>query len=174
MKKSNVVLTVVIALVSVFLLWLWFWLGFNEIDSPLDLVLSIIWWVIIAAGVALVVKFEKDRRQQIRTMYLADGRLFNSEAGLRVMGPGTTAVDSMAAVLAALEYDFSKADAPDQSKPEERLDYRYVVHTDTYKPERNDEDGNHEDETWEGEVVTVATGDKRAFASREELAVLIA
>lgn len=174
MKKSNVVLTAVIAVISIFLLWLWFWLGFNEIDSPLDLVLSVVWWVIIAAGAALVVKFENERRRQVRTVYLADGRFFNSEAGLRVLGPGTTAVDSMAAVLAALEYDFSKATAPDQSKPEERLDYRFVVHTDKYKPERTDEDGNHENETWEGEVVTVATGSKQAFASRGELAALIA
>ena len=42
MKKSNVIITVVLAAVSIFLLALWYMLGFNEIDSPLDLVISVL------------------------------------------------------------------------------------------------------------------------------------
>lgn len=48
MKKSNIVVLTIAAVVSVFLLGLWFFLGFNQIDSPLDLVVSVIWWVAIA------------------------------------------------------------------------------------------------------------------------------
>ena len=42
MKKSNVLITAVIVVVSAFLLWLWYNLGFNHVDSPLDLVLSVV------------------------------------------------------------------------------------------------------------------------------------
>lgn len=174
MKKSNVIITVVLAVVSAFLLWLWYWLGFNEVDSPLDLVVSVVWWAVIAAGVVLVYRFEQKRRRQVRTVYLADGRYYNSEAGLRTVQAPLAAVDAIAVVLGALEYDFSKMDAPDQSKPEERVDWRYVIHTDKFKPARTDDNGNRENETWEGDVVTVATGDTRTFASREELEKLIA
>lgn len=174
MKKSNVIITVVLAAVSVFLLWLWYWLGFDRIDSPFDLVVSIVWWVLIAAGIALVYRSEQKRRRQVRTVYLADGRYYNSESGLRAVQAGLSPVDSIAVVLGALEYDFSKMDAPDQSKPEERVDWRYVIHTDAFKPAKADKDGNRTSETWEGDVVTVATGDKRTFSSREELAALLA
>ena len=51
MKKSNWIGLAIAVLVDVFLLWLWFFLGFNQVDSPLDLVISIIWLVVIVAVV---------------------------------------------------------------------------------------------------------------------------
>ena len=93
MKKSNVIITVVLAVVSAFLLWLWYWLGFNEVDSPLDLVVSVVWWAVIAAGVVLVYRSEQKRRRQVRTVYLADGRYYNSEAGLRTVQAPLAAVN---------------------------------------------------------------------------------
>ena len=83
MKKSNVIITVVLAAVSIFLLALWYMLGFNEIDSPLDLVISVVWWAVIVAGIAVAAKTESTRRQRIRTVYVADGAFYNSEAGNR-------------------------------------------------------------------------------------------
>ena len=174
MKKSNIALTVIFAVASAFLLWLWFWLGFDKIDSPLDLIVSVLWWVVIAAGAVLIYRSEQKRRAAVRTVYLADGRYYNSESGMRSVAPGSNAADSIAAVLEALEYDFSRMTPPDQKDDAERVDWRYVIHTDTFKPTRMDDDGNRENETWEGDVVIVATGDKRTFASREELAALIA
>lgn len=50
MKKSNVIVFVLLALASAFFLWLWYFLGLNRVDEPLDLVLSIVcggwssWW----------------------------------------------------------------------------------------------------------------------------------
>lgn len=41
-----------------------------------------------------------------------------------------------------------------------------------FKPARTDDQGKRENETWTGEVVTVATGDTRTFSSHEELAAL--
>lgn len=175
MKKSNVILTAVLAAASIFLLWLWFALGFNEVDSPLDLAMSIGWWAIIAAGGAFVVKTEKTRQERLRTVYLADGQLFNSEVGLRSVLPGASATDTIAAMIGSLEYGFDKVEGPDPAKEEERVDWRYVIHTSKFESKTDDDGRAQRDrETWEGDVVTVATGDKRAFSSRAELAALIA
>ena len=62
MKKINVVLSVVLAAVSAFLLWLWYWLGFNQVDQPLDLIVSVVWWAVIVIGVIAVVKTEQKRQ----------------------------------------------------------------------------------------------------------------
>ena len=75
MKKFNVILTVLIAAVSAFLLWLWFNLGFNTVDAPLDLILSVVWWAIVAVGIAFVVKTEKTRRESVRTVYVGDSEV---------------------------------------------------------------------------------------------------
>lgn len=173
MKKSNVILTAVIVVVSAFLLWLWYFLGFNNVDSPLDLVLSVIWWIIVAVGVALVVKVEKSRREKIRTAYVGAGRIYNSESGVLTLGAGASAADSVAAVLASLDYGFDRVDGPDPNDEEHPADWSHVVRTSKYEPERNDDDGQRQNETWEGEVVVVATGNTVPFSSREELARII-
>ena len=54
MKKSNIIITAVAAIASIFLLWLWYFLGFNEVDSPTDLVVSVAWWAVVIGGAALV------------------------------------------------------------------------------------------------------------------------
>lgn len=175
MKKSNVILTVLIAVVSVFLLWLWFFLGFNKVDSPLDLVMSVIWWVIVVVGIVLVVKTEKTREEKIRTVYVGKGRFYNSESGVLTLTEGAGVADSIAAVLASLEYGFDRADAPDPDDEKDPADWTHVVRTSEYKPARDSDDGSgeHEKESWEGEVVVVETGRSVPFSSREELAAII-
>ena len=56
MKKSNVIVFVLLALASAFFLWLWYFLGLNRVDEPLDLVLSIVWWLVIVVAIAVIVK----------------------------------------------------------------------------------------------------------------------
>lgn len=188
MKKINVVLTVVLAAVSAFLLWLWYWLGFNQVDQPLDLIVSIVWWAVIVVGVIAVVKTEQKRQRQIRTMFVADGQFYNSETGLRSVAPGATATATIAGALANLEYGFSKADEPDLKDANNPIEYKWVVRTDKFKPaeagsqtgaqggasaQPSAEGQSESQETWEGEVVEVATGTAKPFASREELAAII-
>ena len=43
MRKSNDLVLGAAAVVAALLLVLWYHLGFNRIDSPLDLVLAIVW-----------------------------------------------------------------------------------------------------------------------------------
>ena len=54
MKKSNVIVFVLLALASAFFLWLWYFLGLNRVDEPLDLVLSIVWWLVIVVAIAVI------------------------------------------------------------------------------------------------------------------------
>lgn len=173
MKKSNVILTVLIVAVSAFLLWLWYNLGFNTVDAPLDLVLSVIWWAIVIVGVAFALKTEKTREQSVRTVYLGEGRLYNSEAGVRMLGAGASAADSVAAVLTGLEYGFDREEAPDPNDEENPANWTHVVRTEKYEPARTDSDGEQKGETWEGEVVVVATGKAIPFSSREALAAIV-
>ena len=54
MKKSNVIVTAIIVVLSAFLLWLWYSLGLNTVDQPLDLVVSVVWWALVAIGAGLM------------------------------------------------------------------------------------------------------------------------
>lgn len=179
MKKIDVVFTVVLAVVSVFLLWLWYYLGLNEVDQPLDLIVSIVWWAVIVAGVIAVVKLEQKRQRQIRTAFVADGQFYNSEAGLRSVAPGATATASIAGVLANLEYGFDKASEPSLKDANNPIEYRWVVRTDKFKPaeagsqQQGTSAEGQSQEVWEGEVVEVATGTTKPFASRDQLAAII-
>lgn len=172
MKKSNVLITAVIVVVSAFLLWLWYNLGFNHVDSPLDLVLSVVWWAIVVVGVVLVAKAEKTRQESVRTVYLGEGRLYNSETGVRMLSAGASVADSLAAVLAGLTYGFDREAAPDPDDKENPANWTHVVRTSKYELARND-DGERKDETWEGEVVVVETGRTIPFTSRAALAQII-
>ena len=147
MKKSNVIVLAVAALVAAFLLFLWYYLGFNRIDSPFDLVLTVCWWIGIGLIVAGIMYVEHRRQRQIRTIYVSPTALYNSEKGIVALHD-TTLMEAMHNILGELDYDFSREDLPDKKT----FDYRFVVQTDEYK-EGNDEKG--EEPTWKGTVTKI-------------------
>ena len=147
MKKSNVIVLAVAALVAAFLLFLWYYLGFNHIDDPFDLVLTICWWIGIGLIVAGIMYVEHKRQRQIRTIYVSPTALYNSEKGIVALHD-TTLMEAMHSILGKLDYDFSHEDVPDKKT----FDYRFVVQTDEYK-EGNDEKG--EEPTWKGTVTKI-------------------
>ena len=110
MKKSNVIVFVLLALASAFFLWLWYFLGLNRVDEPLDLVLSIVWWLVIVVAIAVIVKMERTRRQRVRTVYVGDCATFNSEQGLATIEGSQPMSEVIAGILQSLKYDFSRAD----------------------------------------------------------------
>lgn len=112
MKKSNVIVFVLLALASAFFLWLWYFLGLNRVDEPLDLVLSIVWWLVIVVAIAVIVKMERTRRQRVRTVYVGDCATFNSEQGLATIEGSQPVSEVIAGILQSLKYDFSRADFP--------------------------------------------------------------
>ncbi len=147
MKKNNYLVLGVSAVIAALLLALWYYLGFNNIDNPLDLVLAIVWWVGIVAIAAIIIRLENNRKRAIRTIYVSPTALYNSETG--VVGLGDTPnVDAMQEILGNLEYNFEKKALPEQKK----FDYRFVVRTDEYKP---GDSGENDQPTWKGTVVKI-------------------
>lgn len=186
MKKSNVIIFTLIAVASAFLLWLWFYLGFNRVDEPLDLVLSVVWWAIIVVALVVIVKMEQTRRRRIRTVYVGDSATFNSENGLTRLTEDRPAQDAIASILENLKYGFSRADFPE----EDEFEVKYFVRTKEFKVEKTD--GQHaaeavdtaeasaeqtlsgQQKTWKGEVFVVETKEERSFETPEELAQILA
>lgn len=169
MKKSNWIGLAIAVLVDVFLLWLWFFLGFNQVDSPLDLVIFIIWLVVIVAVIVGVNHLERQREKRLRTIYVSPTALFNKERGLVSLGSAAVAPGVMECILNDMEYGFDLKEMP---KPEE-FDCRYVVQTDVYKAAG----GEGGEPTWKGTVVAIdrAAGNRKTpFSSRSELAAALA
>ena len=147
--------------VTALLLVLWYHLGFNRIDSPLDLTLAIVWWAGIVAIAAILVRFEERRRRQIRTLYVSPKSLYSSELGMVGIGEAG-AVEAMRGMLGQLKYGFDSKGLPDRKK----FEYRFVVRTDEFK-EHDSEDGKpadgaaassaaqRKDPTWKGTVIKI-------------------
>lgn len=169
MKKSNFLVFAVALLASAFLLFLWYYLGFNHIDDPFDLVVSILWWLVIALLVGGIIYVERKRQRQIRTIYVSPTALYNSEQGI-VGLHDTTTLEAMRTILEGLEYGFGKEDLPDRKT----FDYRFVVQTDEYK-EGNEEKG--EEPTWKGTVTKIdyENGNvETSFEDEQELKAVLA
>lgn len=172
MKKNNIIVLAISAVAAAFLLWLWFYLGFNQIDNPLDLVLAILWWVGIAVIVGLIVYLERKRQRQIRTIYVSPTALYNSEKGIVTLKE-VSSVDAMEGILQELEYNFDKADLPSKKT----FDYRYIVQTDEYKEQDSEDTDNSNEPKWSGKVIKIdrENGNTETdFASIQELRTALA
>ena len=187
MKKSNVIIFVLLALASAFFLWLWFFLGLNRIDEPLDLVLSIVWWAVIAVAVGVIIKMERTRRRRIRTVYVGDGAAFNSEKGLVKLEGAAPMRETIAGILQSLKYDFERADFPEKDE----FEVKYFVRTEEFEAEERKDEASDidadttaadqpaaavprtEQRTWKGEVFIVETKEERPFDTPEELASIL-
>ena len=88
MKKSNWLIVGLLVVASVIFLAMWYALGFNLIDDPLDLIVSIVWWVVIIAICLLIQWSENKRRRSIRTTLLAPRVMYNPEVGVVEVAPG--------------------------------------------------------------------------------------
>lgn len=149
MKTNNYIVLIVSAIIAAVLLFLWYSLGFCNVDNPLDLVLAIVWWVGIVAIVALIVRFENKRKQRVRTMYIGEKQLFNSEKGLIPLASegADGIVEAMQGALGELKYGFSTEDMP----AKDEFGFRFVVQTEKFKA-ADEDDG---EPTWEGSVVKI-------------------
>lgn len=191
MRKSNWLIAAILVLASIFFLWLWFYLGFNLVDNPLDLVVSIIWWAVVAGGCYCIHQAEQKRQERVRTTYVAPSAVFNSEAGLVDLN-GASAVEGIQQVLEGLEYNFDIKDFPSNSEAK----FDYIVRSTKFEVEKGSEQGatgsgdattangasgatgsaSSQVKTWEGEVVRVAAPDEepREFTSKEQLEAILA
>ena len=122
MRKSNYLVLGAAAVVAALLLVLWYHLGFNHIDSPLDLTLAIVWWVGIVAIAAIIVRFEERRRRQIRTLYVSPKSLYSSELGMVGIGDAG-AVEAVVCALALSDGFLPGSPGTQNVDPAMRLDY---------------------------------------------------
>lgn len=176
MKKGNAFVYIVAVIISAFLLWLWYHHGLNHVDAPLDLILSIIWWVLIlVAGYALH-RVEKKRQERRRTCFVRRDELFNAEVGTVEAHGSTEVVERIHDLLAEMDYDMHIEDMPEDDEgniPQ----YDYVVRSSTFKIKRKEDEeaGRPEELEWEGEVALTRRPDDDPipFNSREQLQRLL-
>ena len=161
MQKSNWIIIAILVAASVLFLWMWQALQFNVVDNPVDLVITLAWWLVIAGACVAIHLAEKKRRERIRTMFLAPGLVYNCETGVIRLEPGTSVVGTLQTLLGALNYSFDLAELPSNS----RVRFQRIVRTSKF---------GDNGAIWEGELVEVAHPDRpQAFESRRELAILM-
>lgn len=175
MRTSNIVVMTIAAVVSIALLWLWFYLGFNHIDSPFDLVLSIIWWAVIAAAIVWIRHVEKQRQEQRRTMYVSAQYVYNPETGVRAVDAEKPTVQVAQGILEDMQYGFQIKEAPKNCEQA----ITHIIRSKTFKVQQADGQAENaqvkEVVEWTGEVALAGRSDipAKVFSSKEELAVLL-
>lgn len=141
MRKSNVIIVVILVAASLIFLWIWNYLNFSLID-PADLIITIVWWVLILIACVAIHRAEQKRRERIRTIFVADGLLFNNEAGtIRINSDDPNVyIDAMRMVLNNLEYAAETRPDGNQS----RVRFKFIVHTNRFSNSGNN---------WAGDVI---------------------
>lgn len=171
MKKSNWIISAVAVLSACFFLALWYYLHFDIVDNPLDLILTIVWWVLVVVVCFVIHKSEQQRRESIRTCYVGPGVLFNSEVGVVGFGTSNSATDKIEQILKGLEYNFNREEIPLDSNGNSTIKFMYIVRTKAYKTKKNED--NSENLTWDGEVVIISANEVHPFSNGDELRALI-
>ncbi len=162
MRKSNWLVAVIAVLSCAVLLGLWFQLGFNHVDDPLDLVIAIVWWVVVAGIIAAIVWAEHRRREKMRLAFVGTGVVYNPERGLVLVEEDDSELDALQETLQGMSYPTKIVELADHVRPA----FRWVVRSERF--ERNGD-------VWVGEVLPAHDPDAQAvrFSGRDELAQLI-
>lgn len=162
MRASNW-MVIAIALVASFgLLGAWFFLGYHEVDGPIDMLAAALWWLVVAIVIAAIVWAENRRRQKMLTAFVGRGLVYNPERGVLRPVPGESEISLLQRTLSGLTF----ADEVVPLDMRARTSFRWVVRTRKFA--RN---GG----VWEGEVLPAHTphAQPRPFYNRETLAALL-
>ena len=177
MRKSNILIIAIAVVASVFFLWLWYYLQFNLVDNPLDLVLTIVWWAIVIIVCVVIHKVEQKRCIRLRTCFVAPGLVYNPAAGS--VSIQSSSIDTIQGILENLDYDFDIADQPDAAESRPASFYQLIVRSQEFQVDSDSEaqaNGLHAVKEWQGEVAVAGNPNAAAkkFSNREELAALLA
>lgn len=157
MRKSNWLIIGIIVVASIAFLGLWYFMGFNVVDNTLDLVITVVWWVVVVLVCVGISLAENRRRRVIRTVYVAPNLLYNPEVGFLEVPEGGSCTQALQRLLEQLNYDFEAQCPPG----DERTQFTYVVRTDKFA-----QGGN----VWTGEIISaVNENDVAQFTSKEQL-----
>lgn len=183
LKKGNVALFAFVTIASIFLLWLWYYLGFSRAGSYLEVVLSIIWWAAIAVLLYVLFRVEQQRRMHIRTIYVSPTALYNCERGVVECPDPRYRVALMQDILDNLQYSFVTSTA---MPVELEQDITHIVHTDSFDddvtnapdmPVGDIVSPDYDNVTWTGTVVKVigaGRNEESRFNGRSSLAAVLA
>lgn len=165
MKKSNYIIMCCALVVSAFLLWLWYALSFNHVDAPFDLVITLIWWLIIALACFAIRRVEIKRQERIRTCYVSADKVFNPEAGTMSFQGADAAVNCMQRTISGLSYGFKLQELPKDEA------FLAVVRTWSFVEAESGASRAEEGVLWEGEVSLVSRpkDEPIPFLSKSEL-----
>ena len=158
MKKSNIIVLALSLAASLFLLWLWWYLGFAKVDTPPDVLITVAWWLAIGLVVYGIHHMEEKRRQQMRTVYISPTALFNCESGLIECRNPFQQVELTEEILKSMDYKMDFQDMPDPAE----FAYSYIIRTEKYSDAEN----------WRVTLVKVDRGgnsEETKFDSRETL-----
>lgn len=160
MKKSNWIIVGILVVASIIFLWLYYTLGFDLVHQ-LDLILTIIWWVLII-GICVAIHMVETRRcRAIRTSFLAKDVIYNPEAGIVRVPEGENIITKLEDVLKHLDYDVKSPSSPN----DKRIRFDYIVHSDKFALNRG---------VWEGDVVDVAHNNRSLpFSGKQELELIV-
>lgn len=155
MRKNNWIFFIVAAIVSVFLVLLWYYLGFNKVDAPLDMVLSIVWIAFMLVVAVVLNRMEEKRRRLLRALYVAAPPVcFNTSVGLINYADQNEFISKAENVLANIDYDETPEKATSSFQP--------IFEVQTVK---FDADNN----VWKGKVVDGKSGKGTSFDSVTDL-----
>lgn len=160
MKKSNWIIMGILLIASIVFLCLYYFLHF-DLTHSLDLILSIIWWIVII-GICIGIHLAEERRcKALRTSYLSKDLIFNPETGIVRVQEGANIVDKLEDVLEHIDYSMTTEQRPN----EKRITFDYIVHSDKFSIKRG---------VWQGEVVDIVHNNKSyPFTGKQELELLI-
>lgn len=164
MRKSNIAIIAILAAASIFFLWLWNHLHFNLVDNPLDLAITILWWVVVIGVCIAITVVECRRRESVRMAFIADGAIYNGELGIvPVKEEGASAyVQRLRTMLNDLSYSSQLNDDPTEA----HMRFTHIVHSTKF---------SDKGKVWEGEVIRLGeSNDTQRFHDERELASLLA
>lgn len=162
MRKSNVLVIALLAASSGLFLWMWNYFEFSAVD-PADLVITFVWWFVII-GVCAAIEFaEHKRRERMRTLYVADGAIYNPDVGVvRLRETNVQGyIDGMREVLRHMDYSAHTK----YSSKKERMRFNYIVYSPKF---------SQNGKVWSGEVIRVTRpDDPQIFSNEQELALIL-
>lgn len=162
MRKNNWIVVAVAIVAAAVLLWLWFALGLNRVDEPLDLVVAIVWGLVVAVVIGGIARAENKRRERMRLAFIGSGVVYNPETGVVMPNAGESELSALQRLLAGLAFPDEVAELDVESDDV----FRWVVRSSKF-------DCNGD--VWEGEVLPAHDPKARpqSFTDREALAVLL-
>lgn len=158
MKASNWLVYGLSILAAALLIAFWYLFGYYRIDSPLDVIIAVFLLIAVVVAIVFIVSVERKRKDRIRTLYVGEGFVYNSEEGVRDVSDSHTLLMNMRDMLENLNYSFEHIHLSNVNRDSIYL----IIETTSYKKD-----------TWAGKLVLIKAQEEYPFTDERELAELL-